>query len=96
MAVQLLIPAGSSYNSGLAAGAMLACGRSFVGPHKVGRNSFGSLDRLRVGTQSFDIYRLETLEKAGVGNITKLPFSLKILLENLLRNEEGALSRKMT
>jgi len=52
-------------------------------------NSFGTRDKLSVGAQSFDIHRLEFLEKHGITNLTKLPFSLRILLENLLRCEDG-------
>jgi len=52
-------------------------------------NSFGSRAVLTVGERSFDIFRLEALEKAGIGEISRLPFSMKILLENLLRNEDG-------
>ncbi len=37
------------------------------------------------------IYRLENLEKAGLGSISRLPFSIKVLLESVLRNCDGAL-----
>ncbi len=52
-------------------------------------NSFGTRDKLNVGAQVFEIQRLEKLEKQGAGSIEKLPFSLRILLENLLRFEDG-------
>ena len=52
-------------------------------------NSFGTRDKLNVGAQSFDIHRLELLEKHGMKNLAKLPFSLRILLENLLRCEDN-------
>jgi len=52
-------------------------------------NSFGTRDKLNVGAQTFDIHRLEALEKNGVANLAKLPFSLRILLENLLRCEDN-------
>jgi aconitate hydratase A / 2-methylisocitrate dehydratase len=52
-------------------------------------NSFGTRDKLHVGAQSFDIHRLEHLEKHGMTNLAKLPFSLRILLENLLRCEDN-------
>jgi aconitate hydratase len=52
-------------------------------------NSFGTRDKLNVGAQSFDIHRLEFLEKKISCNLAKLPFSLRILLENLLRCEDG-------
>src|ERR1700681_3222236 len=52
-------------------------------------NSFGTRDKLDVGAQSFQIHRLELLEKHGIHTLAKLPFSLRILLENLLRCEDG-------
>jgi aconitate hydratase len=52
-------------------------------------NSFGTRDKLNVGAQSFEVHRLEALEKKGVTRIAKLPFSLRILLENLLRFEDN-------
>jgi len=52
-------------------------------------NSFGTRDKLNVGAQSFEIYRLEHLERHSSENMSRLPFSLRILLENLLRNEDG-------
>ncbi|MEV4094835.1 aconitate hydratase [Streptosporangium saharense] len=48
-------------------------------------NSFGSRDTLRVGDAEYEIYRLDAVEGSG-----RLPYSLKILLENLLRTEDGA------
>src|ERR1700686_4359400 len=56
-------------------------------------NSFGTRDKLSVGAQSFDIHRLEKLEKHGFHALAKLPFSLRILLENLLRCEDGRFVR---
>ena len=56
-------------------------------------NSFGTRDKLHVGAQVFDIHRLEFLEKHGMRNLAKLPFSLRILLENLLRCEDGRFVR---
>ncbi|MFQ5865716.1 MAG: aconitate hydratase AcnA [bacterium] len=52
-------------------------------------NSFNSQSTLNIDSQTFEIFRLTALQKAGIGNIASLPFSLKILLENLLRNEDG-------
>jgi aconitate hydratase len=55
-------------------------------------NSFGSRSTLQVksgaGTRTFEIFRLAALEKAGL-RPSRLPFSLRILLENLLRTEDG-------
>ena len=49
---------------------------------------------MQVGKETYEIFRLEVLEKAGVGNLSHLPFCLKILLENLLRNEDGRFVKK--
>ena len=49
------------------------------------RNSFESKDRLRVGDTDYAYYRLDK-----VAGSDKLPYSLKVLLENLLRTEDGA------
>ena len=48
-------------------------------------NSFGARDTLKVGDESYQIYRLD-----AVPNTEKLPYSLKVLAENLLRNEDGS------
>jgi aconitate hydratase len=53
------------------------------------QNSFGAAAKLRVGNAEYDYFRLASLEEKGVGTISKLPFSIRILLENLLRNEDG-------
>ncbi len=52
-------------------------------------NSFQAASLLRVGGREYEIHRLEALEKAGVANLSRLPYSIKILLENLLRHEDG-------
>src|SRR5215216_2366994 len=51
-------------------------------------NSFGARAGLDVGDRSLEIFRLDAL--ASVGDVAGLPFSLKVLLENLLRNEDGS------
>ncbi len=51
-------------------------------------NTFGSRSTLRVGSSEYTIFRLNALEKAGY-KVSKLPYSLRILLENLLRREDG-------
>ena len=53
-------------------------------------NSFGSRATLVVAGATYTIYRLDALSALSQGNSDRLPFSLKILLENLLRNEDGA------
>ena len=52
-------------------------------------DSYGSRGTLRVGGVEHQVYRLSALERAGIGHVSQLPFSLKILLENLLRRENG-------
>ena len=52
-------------------------------------DSLGTRKLLTVGSQGYDIFRLDLLEKAGFSKISRLPVSLKILLENLLRQEDG-------
>ncbi len=51
-------------------------------------NSFGSQSPLKSGSKTYEIYRLSGLEKKGVA-LSRLPYSLRILLENLLRHEDG-------
>ena len=51
-------------------------------------NSFGSKSTLKVGSKEYEIYRLDALDKQGIST-RHLPFSLRILLENLLRTEDG-------
>jgi aconitate hydratase len=51
-------------------------------------DSFHSRSKLKVGGKEYEIYRLDALDKSGVST-KHLPFSLRILLENLLRTEDG-------
>ena len=51
-------------------------------------NSFGSRSALRVDGHDYEIYRIDALDKQGISS-RHLPFSLRILLENLLRTEDG-------
>ena len=53
-------------------------------------NSFGTRTELRIGGQPVQIYSLPQLEKAGYTGVSRLPYSMKILLENLLRREDNA------
>jgi aconitate hydratase len=52
-------------------------------------DSFSARGTLAVGDRSYEIFRLSALEKAGYPGVGRLPFSLKILLENLVRFEDG-------
>jgi len=49
-------------------------------------NSFGALDQFTAGENTYDIFRLDRVDGSS-----RLPYSLKVLLENLLRNEDGHL-----
>jgi aconitate hydratase len=51
----------------------------------VSTDSFGARETLRVGEHEYDIFRIDKVEGHA-----RLPYSLKVLLENLLRNEDGA------
>ena len=61
----------------------------------MGKKSWNSLDSfkclrpLKVGSKTYAYYSLPAAEKNGLKGISRLPFSLKVLLENLLRNEDG-------
>jgi len=54
-------------------------------------DSFNTAAELKVGGRAYKIFRLDRLEKAGFKNAARLPVSLKVLLENLLRNEDNRL-----
>ncbi|HKC55115.1 MAG TPA: aconitate hydratase AcnA, partial [Vicinamibacterales bacterium] len=54
------------------------------------RNSFNTLTEIRAGGRTVQIYSLPALEKAGFPAVSRLPYSMKILLENLLRREDDA------
>src|SRR3954449_3314376 len=57
-----------------------------------GENSFGARDELTVGGQTVEIFRLDALQSKY--DVARLPFSLKVLLENVLRNEDGVAVRR--
>ena len=52
-------------------------------------NSFRSRDTLTVDGQPYTFYRLDALSGLSGNTVSRLPFSLRVLLENLLRNEDG-------
>ena len=52
-------------------------------------DSFRCCKPLKVGSKTYAIYSLVAAEKNGLKGISRLPFSMKVLLENLLRNEDG-------
>ncbi len=53
------------------------------------KNSFGTRQSLPAGASSISLYSLPALADAGFPGVTRLPYSLKILLENMLRREDG-------
>ncbi|WP_445256635.1 aconitate hydratase [Nocardioides aurantiacus] len=53
------------------------------------QDSFGAKGTLEVGENSYEIYRLDAVQGEGL-DVVSLPYSLKVLLENLLRTEDGA------
>nr|MBA2404314.1 aconitate hydratase [Bdellovibrionales bacterium] len=52
-------------------------------------DSFKTRQTLNVGNKSYDYFSLKAAQTAGVGDVDNLPYSLKVLMENLLRNEDG-------
>ncbi len=52
-------------------------------------NTFGTLSTLSAGGAAVSFHSLEALERAGFPRVARLPYSLKVLLENLLRREDG-------
>jgi len=55
----------------------------------IGQDTLKTRRTLEVGGKRYDYFSLEAAAKAGLGDIGRLPFSLKVLLENLLRREDG-------
>jgi aconitate hydratase len=53
-------------------------------------DSFRTRTTLELAGQRVDVFSLKTLESAGVGDVASLPFALRVLLENLLRHEDGS------
>jgi len=52
-------------------------------------NSFGSKVTLKIAARDYTIYRLRALQECGIAKVLKLPYAVRVLLENLLRNEDG-------
>ena len=52
------------------------------------RNPFSSRSKLKVGKQTFTYFALPALEKAGLGSLQRLPYSIRVLLEQALRNHD--------
>ncbi|HZH25812.1 MAG TPA: aconitate hydratase AcnA [Azospirillaceae bacterium] len=56
---------------------------------QTGHDTLKTRRTLEVGGKSYDYFSLKAAEQAGLGDVSRLPFSLKVLLENLLRFEDG-------
>jgi aconitate hydratase len=52
------------------------------------KNSFGAASTLSVGDRVYRYFRLEQLERQGIANVHRIPYCIKVLLENLLRFED--------
>ena len=58
-------------------------------PDLAPKNSFGARSTFETGSGPAYFYRLAALQEAGLGDVDRMPFSIKVLLESLLRNENG-------
>ncbi|WNF35195.1 aconitate hydratase AcnA [Bacillaceae bacterium IKA-2] len=54
------------------------------------KNLYNSRSSFEVNGKKYNFYKLQALEDAGVGNVSKLPYSIKILLESVLRQYDGS------
>jgi aconitate hydratase len=57
-------------------------------------NSFNARQTLSVGAKTYSYYSLHAAERNGLSNVSRLPFSLKVIIENMLRNEDGRSTSK--
>jgi aconitate hydratase len=57
-------------------------------------DSFKCVKNLTVGAKTYEYFSLKAAEKHGLAGVSRLPFSMKIVLENLLRNEDGRTVKK--
>src|ERR1700759_5840103 len=64
------------------------------GPRVTSLDSFKCRKTLKVGNKSYTYFSLPAAEANGLRGISKLPYSMKVLLENLLRNEDGRTVKK--
>ena len=59
------------------------------------KNPFGARGLLETGNGPVILYRLGILEQEGIGDISRLPYSIKVLLEALLRQVDGTIETKI-
>lgn len=52
-------------------------------------DGFNARATLDINGQKVDVFRLDAMDKAGFGDVRRLPYSIRVLLENLLRHEDG-------
>ena len=52
-------------------------------------DSFKCRKSFKVGAKSYDYFSLKAAERHGLAGVAELPYSIKVVLENLLRNEDG-------
>ena len=57
-------------------------------------DSFNARQTLAVGAKTYAYYSLHAAERNGLSNVSRLPFSLKVIIENMLRNEDGRSTSK--
>ena len=60
-------------------------------PEKMSKDAFGARATLETSSGRATVYRLDRLERSGLGSISRLPFSIKVLLEAVLRNVDDFL-----
>src|SRR5690625_6181586 len=53
------------------------------------KSAFDAKKQFELNGKTFNYYELKKLEEAGIGNIERLPFSIRILLESVLRQHDG-------
>ena len=61
----------------------------------VGEDNMKARRTLDIDGHDYDYFSLAAASESGLGDISRLPFSLKVLLENLLRHEDGHLLKCM-
>jgi aconitate hydratase len=58
------------------------------------KNLYNSRSSFQVNGKEYNFYKLQAIEEAGVGSVTKLPYSIKILLESVLRQFDGSVIKE--
>ena len=58
------------------------------------KDVFNARSSFDLNGSTYNYYRLQALEEAGLGNVSKLPYSIKVLLESVLRQVDGRVITK--